>query len=138
MIARLETKRSTDALPFALLFLSCPFLAPFLEADDRKSTAFNYEDQIKPILRWYCVKCHGDDTQEAGINMQNYGTLVREGSGGKIVEAGRASQSLLMQLITDEDADARTSTRPHGVLSSGRVHLASSERRSCQWPTPVL
>jgi mono/diheme cytochrome c family protein len=107
MIAKLETIRSRDALLFVYLFLACPFLAPVLGADDQKPTAPNYEDQVKPILRKYCLKCHGDDMQEAGINMQNYGAMLRGGSGGKIVEAGRASQSLLMQVITNDDPDAR-------------------------------
>jgi len=69
--------------------------------------ATNYDQHIKPIFRQHCLKCHGDDQQEAGINLQNYGALLRGGSGGVIVVAGRPSQSLLFQAMTHEDANAR-------------------------------
>lgn len=67
----------------------------------------SYDDQIKPILRQYCLKCHGDDQQEADINLQAYGSLLRGGGGGKIVEAGRSTQSLLFLAITNPDPEAR-------------------------------
>lgn len=67
----------------------------------------NFNDDIKPILRKHCFKCHGDDTQEAEINLQSYTTLLQGGSGGKIVQAGRASKSVLYKAITNSDADAR-------------------------------
>jgi hypothetical protein len=67
----------------------------------------NFSDHIKPILRRHCLKCHGDDKQEADINLQGYSSLLKGGSAGKIVEAGRSSQSLLFQAITNSDAEAR-------------------------------
>ncbi|HQU41627.1 MAG: hypothetical protein B7Z73_08510, partial [Planctomycetia bacterium 21-64-5] len=67
----------------------------------------NYDDQIKPVLRQYCLKCHGDDKQEADLNLQGYASLLRGGSGGKVVEAGRSSQSVLFQAISNPDPDAR-------------------------------
>ena len=67
----------------------------------------NYAGDVKPIFRQHCLKCHGEDNQEAGINLQNYAALLKGGSGGKIVEAGRASQSLLFRAITNGDPDAR-------------------------------
>ena len=67
----------------------------------------NYSGHMKPIFRQHCLKCHGEDNQEAGINLQNYAALLKGGSGGKIVEAGRASQSLLFLAITNGDPDGR-------------------------------
>ena len=67
----------------------------------------NFSDHIKPILRRHCLKCHGDDKQEADINLQAYSSLLKGGSAGKIVEAGRSSQSLIFQAITNSDAEAR-------------------------------
>ncbi|MFT5523810.1 MAG: hypothetical protein ACI9G1_001200 [Pirellulaceae bacterium] len=67
----------------------------------------NYKDHIKPILRQHCLKCHGDDKQESDLNLQAYSSLLRGGGGGKIVEAGRSSQSTLFQALTNPDADAR-------------------------------
>ena len=83
-------------------------LSPALAtAQDQPAAAPNFNEHVKPILRQYCLKCHGDDTQEADLNLQAYGSLLRGGSGGKVVEAGRASQSVLFQAITNPDDDAR-------------------------------
>lgn len=67
----------------------------------------NYEEHIKPIFREHCLKCHGEDEQKADLNLQNHATTLKGGSGGLAVVAGRSSQSLLFQSITDPDDDAR-------------------------------
>lgn len=66
-----------------------------------------YNDDIKPIFRQHCLKCHGDDEQESGLNLQSYQATIKGGGGGKALVAGRASASLLYQAITNQDADAR-------------------------------
>jgi hypothetical protein len=76
-------------------------------AQDDTAASLNFEQHIKPILRQHCLKCHGDEKQQADLNLQGYGSLLRGGSGGKVVEAGRSSQSLLFQAITNPDDDAR-------------------------------
>jgi WD40 repeat protein len=78
--------------------------ASVFAADEKPVT---FDDDVKPILRQYCWKCHGEDKQESDLNLQAFAALVRGGSGGKVVTPGRASQSRLLELITTEDADAR-------------------------------
>jgi sugar lactone lactonase YvrE len=67
----------------------------------------NYDQHIKPILRQHCLKCHGDDEQKSGLNMQSYAAAMKGGSGGKIAVPGRSSQSVLYRIITDPDDDSR-------------------------------
>lgn len=74
-----------------------------VHADD-KPVAY---DDVKPVLRQHCLKCHGDDVQNADLNMQSYANVMRGAGGGNVVEAGRASQSLLFQAITNPDEGAR-------------------------------
>lgn len=76
-------------------------------AEPAPAASPNFKDDIQPIFRQHCWKCHGDDKQESGINLQSYAALLRGGSGGKIVEAGRASQSLLLQAISSTDDSVR-------------------------------
>tara|TARA_R110002096_G_scaffold26518_25_gene81860 strand:- start:5215 stop:6600 length:1386 start_codon:yes stop_codon:yes gene_type:complete len=66
-----------------------------------------YEEHVKPIFRQHCLKCHGNDKQKAGINLQSFGDAMKGGSGGEILIAGRSSQSLLYQSLIDEDDDLR-------------------------------
>lgn len=67
----------------------------------------NYDKDILPIFRRYCLKCHGEDTQKADLNLQSYASALKGGSGGKVLIAGRTSTSLLFEAITNEDAAAR-------------------------------
>lgn len=53
--------------PIALTLLA--LTSPAFSADQ---PAVNLNDHIKPILRQHCLKCHGDDQQKAGLNLQNY------------------------------------------------------------------
>ncbi len=87
-------------------FLAC-LLIPVITATAAAADPVNYEDHIRPIFRRYCLKCHGDDKQEADLNLQNYASAMKGGSGGKVLIPGRASTSLLYAAITNEDADAR-------------------------------
>lgn len=80
-----------------------------VSADENKPkvTRVTFREHVKPILRQHCLKCHGEDEQEAGVNLQLYSALLQGGSSGRIVIPGRASQSVLFRAITNPDADAR-------------------------------
>ena len=78
-----------------------------LTVQAQEKPAINYDDHIKPIFRQHCLKCHGDDEQKSDLNLQSFQTVLKGGSGGMAVVAGRANASLLYQAITEEDADAR-------------------------------
>ena len=71
------------------------------------AAAPNYDQDIKPLLRRHCLKCHGNDEQKSGLNMQSYAAAMKGGSSGEIVVLGRSSQSVLYQIITDLDDDSR-------------------------------
>lgn len=92
---------------YSLIVLFAVLTPAVAAAQEKPAAAPNFNDHVKPILRQYCLKCHGDDKQEADLNLQAFGSLLRGGSGGKVVEAGRSSQSVLFQAITNPDDDAR-------------------------------
>ena len=83
----------------SLFFVTC--------AASAAEPVITYDEQIKPIFREHCMKCHGDDTQKAGFNFSTYEAVLKGGTGGKAVVAGRASASLVFQAITAEDDAAR-------------------------------
>lgn len=101
---KIVTNPATGPCGLSFILLTCFIGAA--EAVD-KAVQPNYNDHIKPILRQYCLKCHGDDKQEADLNMQSYASLLRGGGSGKVVEAGRSSQSVLFEAISNADPDAR-------------------------------
>ena len=82
-------------------------LTIFLPNRSLAAEPVNYAKDILPILRRHCLKCHGEDTQKADLNLQTYAAALKGGSGGAALVAGRASASLLFEAITNEDPDAR-------------------------------
>ncbi len=92
---------------FSLTLLTAILLMSVWRGFGAESQALTYEEHIKPILREHCLKCHGDDEQKADLNLQTHASTLKGGSGGVAVVAGRSSQSLLFQAITDPDDGAR-------------------------------
>jgi mono/diheme cytochrome c family protein len=84
--------------PFALLLLGSVAL-PALAA----TPAPSWEDDIRPILKARCWKCHSDDEQKADLNLQTLAAALKGGSGGEVLKKGRPNSSLLMQSIEHED-----------------------------------
>lgn len=84
------------------------FLIPFLVTSASAADAvLTYDEHIKPIFREHCLKCHGEDEQKADLNLASFADVVKGGSGGEVVVAGRASTSLLFESITAAEDDER-------------------------------
>ncbi len=82
----------------------------------------SYEEHIRPIFREHCLKCHGEDEQKGDLNLSNQATVLKGGSGGVVVVAGRASTSLLYQAITNAD-DAERMPPKKAPLPAAQVEL---------------
>ncbi|MBU6303683.1 MAG: hypothetical protein KGS60_19220 [Verrucomicrobia bacterium] len=79
-----------------------------LPAGAEESTApVNFEDHVATILNKNCAQCHGDGKQKAGLDFSSYSSLIKGGSGGPAVVAGRSSASPLVQVLIREDPAER-------------------------------
>lgn len=80
-------------------------VATSVSAEDAKP--ITYDDHIAAIFKRHCWQCHGESKQESGLNLASYAAVLKGGSGGVVVDAGRSSGSRLFQAITAEDPDER-------------------------------
>ncbi len=55
-----------------------------------------YEDNVLPIFRNNCLKCHNPDKMKADLNLSTYDALMT----GEVVAGGDLDNSLLYQLVT--------------------------------------
>ncbi len=98
-------------MPARLAFLIVSVATSAALGDGPKPVS--YESDVKPILREHCVRCHGDDTHKADLNLQSFGSTLKGGSGGEVVVAGRPGGSPLYQAIAREgDASPMPPNRP--------------------------
>ena len=85
--------------------------------------AVDFSRDIQPLLARRCIACHGPDTREAGLRLDDRGaaTAALE-SGATAIVPGDASASALVERITTEDPDVRMP--PEGsALSAAEVAL---------------
>ena len=55
-----------------------------------------YEDNVLPIFRNNCLKCHNADKMKADLNLATYDAMMT----GEVVAGGDLENSLLYQLVT--------------------------------------
>jgi WD40 repeat protein len=63
----------------------------------------NYEDDVKPIFARRCFACHNAAEMRSGLNVETFGGVLKGGSSGDVVIAGRASASVLYRALMRED-----------------------------------
>lgn len=85
-------KLTRICLPVAMLFVS------IAQADGP-----NYEDHIKPLFRAHCLKCHNADNAEADLDLSSFAAVIKGGSSGEVVQAGRPESSQLYRAVIHAD-----------------------------------
>ena len=84
-----------------VMLLTCPVIAAEAEKP------INFEEHVAGILKQHCLQCHGEGKQESGLNFASYAGVLKGGSGGEVVVAGRSTVSRLVEVITAEEEGER-------------------------------
>ena len=75
-------------------------LAMGARADDRESTTF--ERNVRPILKAYCLDCHGGGAElKAKLDLRLARTAIRGGKGGPALVPGKPGESVLVDRIRE-------------------------------------
>ena len=78
----------------------------------------SYKADVQPILKQYCVECHdagGKGTQQSGLAMSTYESLMQGTKYGSIVKPGDSLSSVLIMLV--EGRADPSIKMPHGKES---------------------
>ena len=65
----------------------------------------DYTRDVKPLLQQHCVGCHGAKRQRGDLRLDSRAALLKGGSRGPAVVAGKATESLLIQAVTQDDPE---------------------------------
>ena len=71
-----------------------------------------YAADIKPIFEKSCFKCHGAEKQKGKLRLDSLEATLKGGEDGKILEAGKSADSLVVQAVARLDDD--TAMPPDG------------------------
>ena len=73
-------------------------------AADAKATAkVNYQEHVSAIFKNRCNSCHNADKQKGGLNLETYGSAMRGGGSGEVIEPGDLEASSLWLQVTHQD-----------------------------------
>ncbi|MCA8998489.1 MAG: PSD1 domain-containing protein [Planctomycetaceae bacterium] len=65
----------------------------------------DFVKQIQPILRERCYECHGPETREAGLRLDQRDSALAGGDSGQVISPGEPDESLLIKLVAGDDPD---------------------------------
>jgi len=89
----------------------------------------NYEEHIKPLFRSHCLKCHNSDESNADLDLSSYAAVIKGGSSGDVVKAGRPESSQLYRAMAHlENVEAMPPESPK--LSEVKIALVREWIRS--------
>src|SRR5260370_35788535 len=63
----------------------------------------NYDDDVKPLLARRCFGCHSAGEMRSGLNLESYAGVLKGGSSGDVVIAGRAASSMWYRAVAREE-----------------------------------
>lgn len=77
-----------------------PFAATLVLAEDFSQQELElFEKQVRPLLLDHCVKCHGPERQQGGLNLATRESLVKGGDSGTPIVLGNREESLLVEAV---------------------------------------
>ncbi|GIW94818.1 MAG: hypothetical protein KatS3mg110_2859 [Pirellulaceae bacterium] len=60
----------------------------------------DYDRDIAPIFRLYCVSCHNDQDRESGLSLESYQSLLKGGRHGPALSPGQPESSRLWLMVS--------------------------------------
>lgn len=115
MMGRCATLPLVLRLVVVLLGAAAPEAAA--AADDAGVEFF--EKKVRPVLVAHCYECHGPDKQEAGLQVDTVGGMLRGGDQGPAVVPGDPDASLLIKGLRYDDVDFQMP--PKGKLAAEKI-----------------
>lgn len=79
-----------------MLVAAAPRIAPSQES----AKAPLFEEDVQPILKAHCLKCHNTRDPEGGLDLSSAAALLKGSDDGPVVIKGSVEKSILLQKIT--------------------------------------
>ncbi len=80
----------------------------------------SFAEDIQPILKARCYRCHGEKTQKADLNLASAKRIQRGSESGMILDAGNPNGSRLLEVVQDGEMPPEDEGQK---LSTGQIEL---------------
>ncbi len=119
----LQSKMILPAL-FIVAIVLC-FNTPQAKGKKReKSKHYTYVKDVAPIVKKYCLSCHGSDNENpSDLYMDDYDTLMKGGKHGVPVVAGKPDQSNLYVKLLPNPPFGKQMPKGHKKITPEAVQI---------------
>ncbi len=66
-----------------------------------ESKKLTFEDDVAPLLKANCHKCHGETKHEGGLDLRRKFTIQKGGDSGSAIDLEHPEQSLLLEMVQE-------------------------------------
>jgi mono/diheme cytochrome c family protein len=105
-----------------LLMTGCCIAGRLQAGEDASATNRVFREQVAPLLTKHCARCHGEDTRKNDLDLRTPASLLHGGVSGPAAVAGRARESLIVQLVGPKGSPHMP---PRGQLSEAEIATLS-------------
>lgn len=85
------------------LLAAMPYVAFVAGQGPAAKPKVDFAKDVFPILKAHCLNCHGSTVQSGGLRLDTQASIAKGGVSGKLLAAGKGSQSLLVHRILGDD-----------------------------------
>lgn len=90
----------------------------------RKPKAYTYGKDVAPVIKSYCLSCHGSDNENpSDLYMDDYETLMKGGKHGVPVVPGKPDQSNLYLKLMPDPPFGKQMPRGHKKITPEAVKM---------------
>ncbi len=101
-----------------------PTTAQEKSSNGEKTKSYSYVKDVAPIVKTYCMSCHGSDNDNPSeLYMDDYETLMKGGKHGVPVVAGKPDESALYFKLLPEPPFGRQMPRGRKKITPEAVKL---------------
>jgi hypothetical protein len=96
---------------FVLAIFSCAAMVPAAVA--QQTATINFARDVQPILASKCIRCHGPETHEAGLRLDDRKVAASDlESGHRAVVPGQPAESEILRRITADESERMPPAEP--------------------------
>jgi len=77
------------------------------QESDAPAEAVSFSADVLPILQDRCVRCHGGQKTEEGLDLTSFASLMAGSSNGEVIASGDAENSFLIQQVVEGEMPKR-------------------------------
>ena len=124
---RLRTMQLISGIGWAVLLLSAPLPAEEIA----------FVEQIQSIFREKCWDCHGEETSEAGLRLDQKRDALAGGDTGRVIVSGDPQASVLLDVVSGADPDRIMPPDGDPLTPEEVALLRTWIQQGADWPNGV-